>query len=202
MSTIKKQRAGTLIAVFALATLLLAQFAEAGVSTETGDVFGQGMDGPIVSPGGATLQRSDKGLSVKLTMPTPESGTYMYPPGNAFQPEGAIPGHPEAYSLWAFVFNYPDLCSEPCDSNDLGATPAQGGAFKAGGHIVGGGTLNLSGRVSKNSSPFVGSMLLEPQTAEVHLAVAPHGALQPRVLPDQIKKPIGSPGVWWLALFQ
>lgn len=202
MSTIKVLRPVTLFAVLALATLTLAPFAEAGVSTETRDVFGQGMGGPVVSPDGATLRRSDNGLSVKLTMPTPEPGTYMYPPGNTFQPEGAIPGHPEAYSLWVFVFNYPNLCSDPCDSNDLGATPAQGGAFNAAGHIVGSGTLNLGGRVSKNSTPFVGSRLLEPQTAEVHLAVAPHGELQPGILPDQIKKPLGSPGFWWLALFR
>ena len=201
MRTIRKRDFAKLVAVLALAMLMLVPSVEAGVSTETGDVFGQGMTGPVVSSGGATLKRSENGLSVKLTMPTPEPGTYMYPPGNAFQPEGAIPGHPEAYSLWAFVFNYPDLCSDPCDSNDLGATSAQGGAFNAGGHVVGGGTLNLSGRVSRNSSPFTGSRLLEPLTAEVHLAVAPHGKLQPRVLPDQIKKPIGSPGFWWLALF-
>jgi len=43
--------------------------------------------------------------------------------------------------------------------------------------------------------------LLEPRTAEVHLAVAPHGGLQPNLLPDQITKPVGAPAHWWLAIF-
>lgn len=187
---------------FSLAALVLVTGAGAGggVSTETEDVRGQGAAGPVV--GEATIQRSDSGISAKVRMPTPEPGSYDYPPGNAFQPLGAIEGHPEAYSLWMFVFNFPELCSQPCDSNDLGATPAMGGAFNVGGHLVGGPNLSLDGHASKETTPFRGSMVLEPRTAEVHLAVAPHGALQPHVLPDQISKPIGTPDFWWIAQFK
>jgi hypothetical protein len=49
--------------------------------------------------------------------------------------------------------------------------------------------------------PLVGGMLLEPRTAEVHLAVAPHGNLDPALLPDQITKPIGNANFWWIAVF-
>jgi hypothetical protein len=176
----------------------------ASVTTETPqDVRGQGSGGPVVAEEGAMLQRSDNGLSAKLTMPTPEPGTYNYPPAQTvpFPFPAAVPGHPEAYSLWVFVFNYPALCSQPCDSNDLGVTGARGGAFNAAGHVVGGSTLQLAGHVSTNSTPFGGSKLLEPRTAEVHLAVAPHGALDPTLLPDQITKPIGNPSFWWSAIF-
>lgn len=200
-------RRGTVLASALLSSSLLALPAGAGVSSETADVVGQGPAGPVVSADGATLQRSDNGISVKLTMPTPAPGTYVYPPANAFQPVAPFPGHPEAFSLWVFVFNYPDLCSAPCDSNDLGIDkPAMGGAFNAAGHIAGGPQLNFSGHISENTvplqgTPFVNSMLLEPRTAEVHLAVAPHGALQPQHLPDQITKPVGAPMHWWLAIF-
>lgn len=173
----------------------------AGATTETRDVFGQGLGGPVVAAGGAVLTRSDTGLVARLTMPTPVPGTYLYPPGNAFQPNGAVPGHPEAYSFWAFVFNYPDLCSDLCDANDLGNTPAQGGVFNVAGHVVGGSTLQLSGRVSLVSPPFAGMPMTQPRTAAVHLAVAPHGALDPALLPDQITKPIGGLPFWWLAIF-
>jgi hypothetical protein len=44
-------------------------------------------------------------------------------------------------------------------------------------------------------------VLLEPRTAEVHVAVAPHGQLEPALLPDQITKPIGSPPFGWIAIF-
>ena len=52
----------------------------AGVTTETQDVRGQGSGGPVVAEDGPRLQRSDNGLTAKLTMPTPEPGTYNYPP--------------------------------------------------------------------------------------------------------------------------
>lgn len=48
---------------------------------------------------------------------------------------------------------------------------------------------------------FAGIPLQEPRTAEVHLAVAPHGQLDPAVMPNQITMPIGSPPMWWLAIF-
>lgn len=201
MNRIRSIAVAVAVATAALTGLAVSPQAAGSVAAESADVVGQGEEGPVVSSGGATIQRNAQGISVKLTMPTPEPGSYRYPPGNAFQPEGAQPGHPEAFSLWVFVFNYPDLCSRPCDSNDLGDTPARGGAFNAAGHVVGGDTLQLSGRVSTNSDPFEGSAMLVPETAEVHLAVAPHGELQPEVLPDQIKKPIGSPPFWWLAVF-
>jgi hypothetical protein len=196
-----------LLAVAALtfaAVTVVAAAGAAGVDTQTADVRGQGPGGPVVAEDGATLQRSDSGLSVKLRMPTPEPGTYLYPPAQTapFPFPAAVPGKPEAYSLWAFVFNYPALCSVPCDGNDIGvASPARGGAFNVGGHVVGGPNLSLDGHVSMNSTPFGGSMLLEPRTAEVHLAVAPHGKLAPELLPDQISKPIGNPAFWWFAIF-
>jgi hypothetical protein len=184
------------IAAFVAAT------AGAQVTHETVNVVGQGLAGPLVAMNGATLRRSDSGLTGSLRMPTPVPGSYVYPPGNAFQPLGAFPGHPEAFSLWLFAFNYPEDClASPCDLADFMAGRGAGGAFNAGGHVVGGPTLQLSGRVTINSEPFAGSPLLEPRTAEVHLAVAPHGALQPDVMPNQIKFPIGTPDHWWLAIF-
>lgn len=55
-----------------------------GVISETEDVFGQGPDGPVVAEDGATLGRTRNALSINLSMPTPEPGTYTYPSG----PEG------------------------------------------------------------------------------------------------------------------
>lgn len=69
------------------------------------------------------------------------------------------------------------------------------------GHIVGGPALTLSGTVSRNSEPVVGAPLADPTGAAVHLAVAPHGALNPEKMPEQTKtrtKP--GPAIWWLAL--
>jgi hypothetical protein len=200
-----RQSVGAIAALALVALTVVVSAGAAGVTTQTADVLGQ-MDPTrdVVAEDGATLKRSDSGLSAKLSMPTPESGTYMYPPAQTAPVPfpAAVPGHPEAYSLWVFVFNYPALCSAPCDSNDLGDTPARGGAFNAAGHVVGGPHLALDGHVSMNSTPFRGSMLLEPRTAEVHLAVAPHGKLDPQLLPDQITKPIGTPPFWWIAVFE
>lgn len=196
--------AGVLGTVALAALGLVVTAAGAGVTTQTTDVLGQ-MDPTrdVVAEASATLKRSESGLSAQLKMTTPVPGTYMYPPAQAVPVPfpAAVPGHPEAYSFWIFVFNYPSECSVPCDANDLAPAPALGGAFNAGGHIVGGPNLALAGHVSMNSEPFRGSVLLEPRTAEVHFAVAPHGQLDPALLPGMITLPIGSAPFWWIAVF-
>lgn len=200
---LRRRHSAAVLGALALVALFAVPAVAGSVTTEMADIVGQGPGGGVVADDGATLRRSDNGLSFQVAMPTPEPGTYMYPPGNAFLP-AAVPGHPEAYSLWVFVFNYPDLCSDGiCDSNDIGAaTPARGGVFNGGGHIEGGPNLTFAGGVSIETPPFSASPLLEPRSAEVHVAVAPHGELNPALLPDQITKPIGSPPFWWIAVFK
>jgi hypothetical protein len=184
-----------------LLVLGVAGSAAAGVDVQTADVVGQGPTGPLVSPDGARLTRTNNGLSGKVDMPTPQPGTYTYP-------SGAEEGHPEAFTLWAFVFNFPGLCTPlgapVCDADDLGATTAaKGGAFFLAGHPVGGPRVILSGHVSVGEDPFIdGHATLEnPSGALVRLAVAPHGALDPELLPGQIKSPIGDASHWWHAVF-
>ncbi|TDG11270.1 hypothetical protein E2F43_18925 [Seongchinamella unica] len=189
-------RVSTFLAALAFCSQLHAQSS----LKETIDVVGQGMAGPVVSENGATLIRTKNGITASLTMPTPVSGSYNYPAGNAFQPL-VFAGHPEAFTGWMFVFNNPEGCTDPCNGDDLGDTPARGGAFNFAGHAVGGSTLNLTGHVSKMSEPFAGASIDNPFGAEVHLAVAPHGGLQPDLLPTQITFPIGTSAEWWLAIF-
>lgn len=54
-------------------------------------------------------RRVAQGLRMSVTMPTPEPGTYIYPPN----PPGIVAGHPEVFTLWAFIFNFPELCVGP-----------------------------------------------------------------------------------------
>lgn len=155
-----------------------------GNTKQTADVFGQGMDGPVVAEQGATIRRTKNGISMTVSMPTPEPGTYTYPTeGVAFSEEE---GPPEVFTLWAFTFD------EPGD-----------GAYAVAGHVVGGPNLTLSGRVSTNTEPLPGWVPLEnPTEAGVRLAVAPHGALDPELMPEALRTPTGpGPDVWWLALF-
>lgn len=167
---------------------------------EYADVSNQGGMG-VHAPNGGSLVRQPNGLRVSVAMPTPAPGTYMYPAGFSA-------GHPEVFTLWAFVFNYPDLCSDPCNSDDLGVDkPARGTVYNAAGHAVGGTQLTLSGRIGVGQVPFNHPVLdlpsLEaPATAEVHLAVAPHGGLDPSRLPDDFRLPTGNPSFWWVAIFE
>ena len=165
-----------------------------GVTRETTDVVGQGDAGLVVSANGATLIRAKNGITISLGMPTPMAGTYNYPPG-------AVPGHPEAFTGWAFVFNYPDLCTDPCNGDDIGPTAAQGGVYNIAGHVSGGGNLQMVGHVSTGETPFGGVPLQNPLGAEIHVAVAPHGLLDPSLMPGQIKTPVGNPTFWWVAFF-
>lgn len=172
---------------------------------EQADVVGQGPGGAMVAAGGAELIRTKHGINIKFRMPTPAPGSYTYPTGNGFQPDVYM-GAPEVFTGWAFIFNYPDQCSDGmCGMDDLGPDkPARGGAYNFAGHVVGGTTLRLSGRVDIGDTPFPaapGTPLENPAGAEVHIAIAPHGTVQPALLPSQISTPIGTSAEWWLAIF-
>lgn len=172
-----------------------------GASHETVDVIGQSSAGPVVSEDGATVIRTKNGISASLKMPTPLPGSYTYPDPNGFQPM-VVPGHPEVFTGWMFIFNNPAACSDGiCNGDDLGNPDSRGGAYNFGGHVVGGSTLNLTGHVSVGEEPFAGMPLDNPAGAEIHLAVAPHGMVLPELLPTQITTPIGNPALWWLAIF-
>lgn len=194
----------------AAATLVLAVGSVTATSWERADVVGQGLAGPTVSADGAAILRGSNSVTAKLVMATPESGGYAYPTG----PTGSgIAGDPEAFSLWAFIFFNPEACAASvCGPGDLINDPdVVAGAFNAGGHLASGPTLTLAGSVGTGSDTFGGpnaetlaqalAMGYDLADADIHLAVAPHGALDPALLPGSISTPVGTPAFWWLALF-
>ncbi len=151
--------------------------------------------GGIYAEDGAILVRQPGGIAAGMRVPTPASGSYDYPAGR-------VAGHPEIFTVWAFVFNFPALCDGPCDGNDIGATLAQGGAYNIGGHAVGAGLyLDISGRIGVGDTPFSGVPLINPEGAEVHVALAPHGALNPETLPTEFRSPTGPGAFWWVGVF-
>jgi hypothetical protein len=193
----------TLSRLIPVALLAISLQAHAqGASKQTEDVAGQGMGGPVVSEDGATLTRTKNGVVAHLTMPTPLTGSYSYPLPNAFQ-STVLVGHPEVFTGWIFIFNNPAACTDGvCNGDDVGNPESRGGAYNFAGHPVNGSTLNLAGHVSVGTPAPFGLPLDNPLGAEIHLAVAPHGMLQPDLLPTQINTPIGTPNEWWLAIFE
>ena len=189
-----------------------------GAVMQTVDVLGQGLSGscaatarPVVAVRGAKLVRTRNGITASVSMPTPAAGTYCYPPANPYQPIAPTPGTPEVFTGWFFFFNHPENCLTPhacippppggSAPNDF--TRARGGVYNFAGHAIsGGGTLNLVGHIEVGEAQFGGPFGLEnPDGAEVHLAIAPHGVVIPQLLPDQINTPVGSPPFWWVGLF-
>ena len=164
-----------------------------GEGPESANVMNQG-GGGVYAPDGATLVRQPNGFRASVTVPTPESGTYNYPAGR-------VPGHPEVFTLWAFVFNYPNLCTAPCNMDDLGNTPAKGGVYNVGGHVASGASLTISGQIAVGETPFGGWPLESPATAEVHLAIAPHGYVAPENRATEFNLPTGPMAFWWVAVF-
>ena len=206
---LKSKRASGTRAEMLLLTVLILVGLETGTAVaennmEYADVFGQGVAGPVIAMDGARLVRTDNHLIINVRVPTPEPGSYDYPPGNAWNND-AYPGKPEAFSLWAFVFNDPASCTGGGPGVCTGADARNGtpgaGAFNVAGRLVAGRVLQLNGNVTFASTPFGGAPLTDPQTAEVHLAIAPHGALQPETMPNQFQTPIGGPEFWWIAVF-
>lgn len=186
----------TLVAPSALPGAGSPALASSNGGPEYADVSNQGGMG-VYAANGASIVRQPNGLQVSLSMPTPAPGTYAYPPGLS-------PGHPEVFTLWVFVFDDPSLCVVPhaCGPVDiLGGNPV-GGAYNAAGHAASGARLTLAGRVGTRETPFAGIPFESPGTAAVHLAVAPHGGLDPSSLPDEFRLPAGNPAFWWVALFE
>ena len=203
-------RTRLLASLAAAATLAVSAGVASAGSWETADVVGQGLGGPTVAVDGAAILRTPSGVTAHLSMATPEAGSYVYPMG----PTGSgVAGHPEAFSLWVFIFFNPEACaSNPCGPGDLINNPdVVAGAFNAGGHVEGGANLTMAGSVNPSRATFGGpnaetlgtalAMGYDLADADIHLAVAPHGALDPALLPSSISTPVGGPGQWWLAIF-
>lgn len=191
----------TLVAVSIAATLAFGSTSLAAAGpAETTDVYAQ--DGAsVVAADRARLVRQPDGLHVSLGMPAPVSGTYVYP-------AGAEPGSPEVFTLWMFVFNHPENCTDPCGADDTSNPDVEFGVYNPAGHVNAGGWLNLSGRVgvgdAAQAPPGVDPYpLTNPAGAQIHLAVTSHGELDPATLPNEFRIPTGSPmcGCWWTATF-
>jgi hypothetical protein len=81
--------------------------------------------------------------------------------------------------------------------------------YNFAGHVKGtGGYMTLSGHINVGQEPFAAPFpvypLSNPEGAEVHIAIAPHGQLDPSTLPEELRLPTGSPACdcWWVAIFE
>lgn len=178
---------------------------------QTADIGSQGTEADPVSVDGANLQRERDGIRVTTQMPTPTPGSYEYPtadmvpPGSPEHPEPLVggAGEPETFTLWIFIFNHPELCTDACNDDDLDPdAPAKGGVYQGDGRIADQEQLVLEGGVRVGQEPARGSALENPHGAVVHIAIAPHGkALEGQELRRQLNGPIGNPTLWWGAAF-
>lgn len=191
----------TRLSLVLAAALLLAGYMPAYArSPETADVLDQG-GAAVYAPDGAQLVRQANGIAVSVKMPTPEPGSYLYP-------DGTEPGHPEVFTLWMFVFNHPEHCTDSCGPDDMTNPDVEFGVYNPAGHVAADGTLTLTGRVGVGDTAeappgIIPHDLSNPAGAEVHLAVTSHGGLDPATLPNEFHIPTGSGacGCWWVALF-
>lgn len=199
------------IAILALALGLAAALGPAGsafgtVTTQTEDLMDQG-GGGVYAEDGVRLTRQPEGITIRVSVPVPQPNSYVYPS------EIATPSaSPEVFSGWAIVFNHPGECAGGpgnCGGPDLFNPAVGGGVFNFAGHPVGaGGKLVLTGQVGVGEAaggPPGSTMaaLSNPGGAEVHVAIAPHGLLDPAGMPAQATTPAGSPACncWWVAEF-
>ncbi|GMR03164.1 MAG: hypothetical protein BMS9Abin20_1535 [Acidimicrobiia bacterium] len=179
---------------------------------ERADIAGQGGEGSVLAVDGARLDRADDGLVVGASVPTPTPGSYEYPTGDMVakwatpHPDVEVggPGEPEAFTMWAIIFNYPELCTDDsCDLDDLAeGAAAKGGVYQADGRIAEEAEVEFVGSIRLGQPPRTGSALENPLEAEVHLAIAPHGkALSGADGWRQLNGPLGNPTLWWAATF-
>jgi len=173
----------------------------------------------------ARLMRTEDGLGISMELITTEACAYKYP--------DTIPAErqaqPEDFTGWAFIFNHPENCVSfpdtafPCGPDDFNDS-VKAGVYNFAGHInsvsqssggdlvaniVNDGMLVLTGDISTGQDnhsgpPGTTTFALEnPLGAEVHVAIAPHGQIDPAELPGELYRPAGSPACdcWWVATF-
>jgi hypothetical protein len=156
----------------------------------------------------AHLTRQTDGISIRVSLPVPQPNTYTYPPEGVATPSAS----PEVFTGWAFVFNNPEECAGGaghCSGPDLSNPDVRAGVYNFAGHPTGaGGNLVLTGHIQVGQpagGPPGSTMapLSNPGGAEVHVAIAPHGLIDPSNMPAQANTPVGSPacGCWWVAVF-
>jgi hypothetical protein len=134
--------------------------------------------------GDSTLTRTHTGISAVLH-------TSELPPGHAM-------------TLWFIVFNNPEACAtSPCSDADLFNPVVQGDFLVAAGNIVGGNGQSVYGGAlqvgdTRGSGmveigfPELAVGLLNPDGAEIHLALHSHGpALTGQELQAQISSYLG-----------
>ena len=201
-----RRRLVALVAAVLAFGLLGASAAEArSHDRQRTDILGQGGEG-IAKHNGARLDRSDHAVEVRWKLRTPAPGSYDYPtadsvpPGAPPHPE-VVPGYPEVFTLWAFVFDHPDQCTDPCDFDDIGDTPARGSIYQLDGTVATGKWIHMGGKVRLGQAPAVGLGLSNPKGAEIHVAMAPHGMANSDQLGRQLNGAIGGPPQWFPAVF-
>lgn len=213
-TTVRRGRIRRIAAVVTAALMVVAVAGTTAVSAkgnwqrpEKADVMVQG-GGEVYQSNGAKLRRTDHSLEVTWRVKTPKPGTYTYPSPDQVPPGAPVhppiaPGYPEVFTLWLFSFDHPELCSDGvCDGNDLGDTPARGNVYQLDGEIATGWRLKMSGKVRLGQTPANGLGLSNPEGAEVHVAMAPHGAARDGAdLIRQLNSAVGGPPQWFAAVF-
>jgi len=206
-----------------VATAQAAPEAPASISNQPTDQLSPGLE--YLHLEDARLTRHPDRLVIEVTMDTPIPGTYVYP--SHVPPDRQA--SPEVFTMWVFIFNDPGACtreeaSDRCGPDDFSET-ARGGVYGVAGHATAvdhsggafdldrdaGGRMTLAGEVGVGD-PQRGDMppgavtfpLENPMGAEVHVAIAPHGQLDPRTIASELYDPAGDPtcGCWWLAFFE
>lgn len=204
--------AGALIVGTGAAAILALTLSSTDDEAQTADVTGQGGEGAMLASDGARLMRRPDGLYVEFDVPSPEPGSYAYPTADMVPPWGisqppVSPGAsdaPEVFTVWLVAFNDGSLCTDgQCDADDVGAdTLAQGGMYQLDGRVAVGGQLHFMGNIRLGQEPLSGAPLVDPEQAEVHLFMAPHGrALSGADAERQLNGPVGNPSLWWAARF-
>lgn len=91
------------------------------------------------------------------------------------------------YTVWAVVWNDPDVCSDPCGMDDIGA-PGNSIFWVTGKVINSQGNATFNGMIFENSPPGpvnFGPGLTSAADAELHFIMRSHGQPIPGMVDEQ-----------------
>ncbi len=105
-----------------------------------------------------------------------------------FKMKASVPS-PNTATMWAAIFNVPGECAQQlCGPSDFGNPAVKGSLLRAGGRVIGGGPVTMTGQVREGdtSEALFGPGLMNAMTAEIHFVYSLHGPQIPTMVDDQI----------------
>ncbi len=171
--------------------LIFASFALVGCESSLPTAAGEATSPTFSQGAGPAVSQSAHAIEDFGTVPGAviHSATLLRTKNNVTVRMEAWAPPPNTATMWAAIFNVPGECAQqPCGFDDLFNPDVDASLVRAGGRVIGGGPVTMTGHVRKGdtSEALFGPGLMDAMTAEIHFVFRLHGPQIPTMVDNQI----------------